>query len=233
MAVIELVNYQVAATDGTSRLAPFDFSLDAGDVCAVQTVDADLGHQFLGAVAMMNPPDGGEYRCGGRPLSRRRYTEWLAGRRNVGYIGPTSALISNLSIRENLLLSRYYYENDLRVDLPPDVLQLCHLVGLASKLSVRPSALNLLDRRIAIAIRELSRDLTVLVLDNPEDLMGHPTFHLLMDRLRGLHRQGVPMLMMSDGENPVRRMITRTVTIIGGQLREESSSLADQIEALR
>jgi len=233
MAVIELKNYCMPAEDTEPALAPFDFFLAPGDVCTIQTDATDIGHQFLKALAMISPPVSGEYLCDGHTLSRRRYDEWLQYRRRICYIGPVSALISNMSIRENLLLSRFYYENDLSVALSADVKRLCQAAGLGAKLSARPGELSPLDRRIVIAIRELTREASLVILDNPEDLAGHHTFDLLVDHLRGLHRQGVPMVIMSEGDNPIRQMITRSVTIIGGCLREDERTLAEQIEALR
>ena len=224
MAFIELKNYHMPPDSAANVLAPFDFSLDQGDVCAVQADISDLGHQFLNALSMISAPMSGEYCSGGRCLQRQRYPEWLQHRRRVAYIGPVSALISNMSIRENLLLSRFYYENDLRLELSEEVTQLCHAAGLGSKLSLRPADLNALERRIAIAIRELTRDVSLVVLDNTEDLIGHPTFRLLMAHLRRLHRKGAPLVMMSESENPIRQMINRCVAIVGGHLRERACS---------
>lgn len=220
MAVIALKDYCLAPENGTQGLAPFDISLASGDVCAVQTDTPDLGHLFLRAVAMILDPLFGEYHFDGVQLSPRRYDEWLQYRRRISYVGPFSALISNLSIRENLLLSRYYYENDLSVPLSEDVEGLCHAAGLSAKLALRPADLTPLGRRIAIAIRELSREARLIVLDHTEDLLGHAAFKLLLGRIQTMQRQGVPVIMMSEGDSPIHRMTNRTIVIAGGRLRE-------------
>ncbi len=220
MAVIALKDYRLDPESASTGLAPFDIALASGDVCAVQTDTPDLGHQLLRAVAMNLDPVSGEYYFDGVLLSPRRYGEWLQYRRRVSYIGPFSALISNLSILENLLLSRYYYENDLDATLSEDVAGLCHAAGLGAKLTLRPAELTPLSRRIAIAIRELSREARLIVLDHTEDLLGHTAFKRLLDRIQTLQGQGVPVIMMSEGDSPIRRMTNRSVVIAGGRLLE-------------
>jgi len=232
MAVIALKDYRLDSESGAPGLAPFDIALASGDVCAVQTDIPDLGHQFLRAVAMSLDPVSGEYHFDGVLLSPRRYDEWLQYRRGICYIGPFSALISNLSIRENLLLSRYYYENDLNVSLSEDVAGLCHAAGLGAKLALRPADLTPLGRRIAIAIRELSREARLIVLDHTEDLLSHAVFNLLLGRIQTLERRGVPIIMMSEGDSPIRRMTNRAVTIAGGRLSEAVAPSDEQMVPL-
>lgn len=228
-AFIELKNYQLPSGNAAAAMAPFDFSLAEGDVCTIEAEIPDLGHQFIDALSLISVPIAGEYCFDGRFPSRQRYGEWLRCRRQIGYIGPLSALISNLSIRENLLLSRAYYENDLHLKLSAEATQLCNDGGLGGKLSTRPADLSLPDRRIAIAIRELTREVRLVVMDNPEDLIGNQMFRLLMTPLRRLNRQGVPLVIMSDGENPIAQIVTRRVTISGGRLLENPRATIGQV----
>jgi ABC-type sugar transport system ATPase subunit len=223
MTEIALTDYFLAPDGTAPALAGFDVAFSSGDVCEIRTDLADHGHQFLKAVAMITPPVSGEYRFDGVLLSRRKYPEWLQYRRRICYIGPVSALVSNLTIRENLLLSRIYYENNLRLSLPKAVLQLCQAAGLSGNLSSRPGDLNPLGRRLAIAIRELSRDVALIIMDHTEDLIGHSTFRLLLERIRGLQQHGVPVVVMSEGENPIRRMTNRWVVITDGRLTTPAS----------
>lgn len=221
-AFIELKNYRMPSENTETALAPFDFSVAEGDVCTVRADMPDPGHRFLGALSMIGVPLSGEYRFGGHILTRQRYGEWLRYRRQIAYVGPESALISNLSIRENLLLSRAYYENDLNLALSAEAARLCQDAGLSDKLSTRPADLSLPERRVVIAIRELTRDVHLVVLNNPEDLIAQQAFRLLMALLQRLHRQGVPLVMMSSGENPIAQMVNRSLSITGGQLRERA-----------
>jgi ABC-type lipoprotein export system ATPase subunit len=66
-------------------------------------------------------------------------------------------MISNRTIRENLLLSRFYYENDLSIDMDETMALLCRDAGLSDDLERRPSELNDSELMKTIAIREMGK----------------------------------------------------------------------------
>jgi len=233
MAIIELTSVRIFANGANAVLAPVDLRLSAGDVVEVKTDAPDAAHALLKSLALMAVPESGEYTLEGAPMDPARYGQWLRGRRRIGYIGPMSALISNLSIRENLLLARSYYENRLDLDLADDVASLCNAFGVADKLDFRPSLLNPLDARIFIAIREVTKEAAILVVDNPEDLVGHPGFHLLMAHIQSAVDGGTALVFYTEGKNALHELTTRRFVIKAGILEEKTISLADRIEALR
>jgi hypothetical protein len=68
---------------------------------------------------------GGTYRFNGEMVNLKDYRQCLAVKRQIGYVAADAAMISNRTIRENLLLTRFYYENDLTIDIDQKTEALC------------------------------------------------------------------------------------------------------------
>ncbi|MBI5895769.1 MAG: ATP-binding cassette domain-containing protein, partial [Desulfobacterales bacterium] len=171
--LIELSDYSLAAVGSGSGIQGFDFALDPGDVCAIDSQHADDAHSFLRALATMIRPQKGDYFFKGQKQDLRRYQEMLACKMQIGYVARDTTLISNLTVRQNLLLQRYYHENQLAIDLAAEVLALCETFGIHEKLDRRPSGLNAMETQAAIVIREISKKPAVMLLGQPEDFIGH------------------------------------------------------------
>ena len=233
MTVVELTSVLTPGGASQAGLAPIDLRLSAGEVGEVTSDSPDMAHTFLETLALITTPVSGSYTLEGAMMDPKRRAAWLRGRRRIGYIGPVAALISNMSIRENLLLARSYYENRLDLDLPDEIAAVCEELGMARKLDLRPGMLSPKDIRMFIAIREIMKDAALLVLDSPEDIIGHHGFDHLMKRLYEAVGSGTVMVFYSGGDNVLHKMTTRRFRIQNGVLEEQTISLADRIEALR
>jgi len=148
-------------------------------------------------------------------LNFDNYQNLLEYKKQIGYFGPDAALVSNLTVRQNLLLSRAYYENRLDLDLDDTVKDLCDAFHLTEKLDLRPTALSPLDIRAAIMIREISKPLIFFIMDNPEDLIGQPGFDFLVTRIEHRTAAGMPLVMLSENDELIDRLTDRTVQIPG------------------
>lgn len=216
--LIELSDYSLAAVGSGSGIQGFDFALDAGDVCAIESQHPDDAHIFLRALAAMIRPLKGTYAFKGRRCDLRRYQELLACKQQIGYVARDTALISNLTVRQNLLLQRYYHENRLDIDLADDVLGLCEAFDLREKLDRRPSGLNAMEAQAAIVIRELSKKPAVLLLGQPEDFIGHARFELITQIFNQLIAERLPIVFLSFDRRLVQRFANRNVMITDGAL---------------
>jgi ABC-type lipoprotein export system ATPase subunit len=218
MYMIEMSDYTIPPTGSGDGIRGFRFTLSPGDVCAVEAPKHDDGHQFLRAVATLTYPSRGTYRFMENKLNLGNYRELLACKKRIGYIASDAALISNLTVRQNMLIHRYYFENDLSVDLDDTLNGMCDTLGVCQKLDRRPADLNSMERQLAIVIREISKNPDVMLLERPEDFVGHARFDMLVRLFNDWIDQRKPVVFVSSDRRLIRRFATRRILIADGAL---------------
>ncbi len=217
-AIIEMSDYTLVPRGSGYGIHGFYFSLSPGDVCAVDAQIPDDATLFLRSVATLVRPVKGTYRYDGHRINLSSYKEMLACKAKIGYVGPDAALISNLTIRQNILIQRYYRENDLTIDLDDKLQSLCDRLGVCRKLDMRPGDLNAMEIQMAIVIREISKNPQVLLLDRPEDFIGHAKFDILVEIFNNWIAKKRPVVFLSYDRRLIRRFANRKVLITKGSL---------------
>jgi ABC-type lipoprotein export system ATPase subunit len=218
MHLIELCDYTLAPAGSGNGIEGFYFSLSPGDVCSIEAQNPDDAHQFLRALATLVYPLKGTFRFMGRRLNLKNYKELLHCKKKIGYIAPDAALISNLTVRQNILIHRYYYENDLSIDLDDKLNSMCDTFGVCRKLDRRPADLNSMERQMAVVIREISKGPELLLLDRPEDFIGHAKFDMLVQLFNDWISQRKPVVFVSFDRRLIRRFATRKILITNSTL---------------
>jgi ABC-type lipoprotein export system ATPase subunit len=196
----------------------FDFHLGAGDICAIQSDDGLDAHTFLRALATLEAPVSGTYRFHGERLDFGDYRKLLPVKRRIAYVAPDAAMISNRTVRENLLLMRYYFENSLTIDLDNQVMKILRMFDIQEKLNLRPTQLNANDLSMAILLREMIKAPQLLLLNQPEDFIGHTKFNLLVDLFRRMVSKTLPVVFFSYDEVYAIRFANRQIIINEGRL---------------
>jgi ABC-type sugar transport system ATPase subunit len=218
MSLIELSDYCLNATGSGNGLKNCNFTLSDGDICSIQTDSSDDAHNFLKALATLVYPVNGAYRFLGEAVNFSDYRELLPIKKKIGYIGQDSAMISNRTVRENMLLMRYYFENSLSLVLDENASKFCKMFNLQDKLDLRPGDLRPVDLRIAIAIRELTKSVDVLLLDRPEDYFGYNRFALFKKIIRDIIKSGPAVVFFSHDLNFIETFSNMKILIKGGTL---------------
>jgi ABC-type ATPase involved in cell division len=222
MHVIELTDYTLSPVGNGNGLQGISFALSEGDVCAIAADEEDDAIVFLRALGTLTLPVNGTYRFRGKNQDLSDYRRLLPIKKKIGYVAQDSAMISNRTVRENLLLMRNYFENSLFIDLDESTAQLCRKFDLEDKLDMRPGALNPLDLQIAITIRELSKSPEVLLMDRPEDYVGHTMFNLFVEVFKDLLSSGIAMVVLSFDKLLVETVANRKIMISNGTLEAVS-----------
>jgi len=217
-SIIEMSNYSLAPYGSGHGISGFYFALSTGDVCAIEAQHPDDANDFLRAVATLTRPIKGTYRYEGKRINLKSYKDMLACKPKIGYIAPDAALISNLTIRQNILIQRYYFENDLTIDLDDKIQSVCDTFGICSKLDKRPAELNSMETQMAIVIREISKKPSVLLLDRPEDFIGHAKFDILVEIFNDWIGKKKPVVFLSYDRRLIRRFANRKILITNGAL---------------
>jgi putative ABC transport system ATP-binding protein len=214
--LIELCDYALAPNGSGNGLADFYLAIFRGDICAIDSNDPDDAHLLLRALATLVRPLRGAYLYEGRTIDPGNYRELLEYKRRIGYIAPDAALISNMTIRQNLLLSRYYFENNLSIDLSNDVRRLCAAFGITDILDNRTGDLNSLEVQAAIVVREIIKKPCILLLNQPETFLGHTRFDFMMDIFNQWIAERLPVVLLSYDRRLVRRFTNRKILITDG-----------------
>jgi ABC-type ATPase involved in cell division len=218
MYLIELSDYHFGAIGAGSDFDGIYFSLSKSDICQIETDSTDDAHNFLKALATLVYPVSGSYRFMGEEINFSDYRKLLPIKKKIGYIGQDATMVSNRTIRENLLLMRCYYENSLSISLDEEAARLCEMANLKNKLDVRPGELRPDDLRMAVAIRELTKSFEVLLLDCPEDYFG-PSIHDPFDEIfSDIDRTGKAAVFFSRNHEFAKTYSNRKILLAKGHL---------------
>ncbi len=228
MYINELIDYSVFSDNQEVGLTISYFSLSRGDACCIHTDSFDNAHLFLKALATLVPPFNGTYRFKEQKLDFSDYRSLLPIKKNIGYIAPDTALLSNRTVEENLLLTRYYYENALDLSLDEKTMDMCNQFGIENKLNFRPADLDVTDLRAAITIRELNKSLDLLLLERPEDFVGHSKFNFFIENVEKILQTGVPVVFFSNDDMFINRFSNRTVIIRNMRITTDNFDINNQ-----
>lgn len=221
MPLIELIDYGLEAEGTGKGLSEVNFSLFAGDVCAIDSQSADDASLFLKALATLAVPVKGTYRFGGETVDLSDYRNALSCKKRIGYISLDAAMISNRTLRENLLLMRYHDEDTLFLSLDDRTAGLCRKFGFYDKLDMKPGEVHSQDVLNAITIRELCKTPRVLLLDRPEDVMDHARFDLFKNILEDMLPAKLSVVFFSSNTEFAEALANRKVLIADGRLSSQ------------
>ena len=138
----------------------------------------------------------------------------------IGFITSHSALISNRTIRENLLLMGTYHRNTNAIALDERTQELCELFSIQHMIDLRPSELSPRDRHLAITIRELAKSPEVLLLENLEDFIGLANFGIFWELMTDQVKQKLPVVFLSNSKSFIQAFSNRKLVIMQGKLNE-------------
>lgn len=186
MNLIELSSYCVAAEGERSGLSRVDLLLKPGDICLLEADAPEDAHLLLRALATLIRPVSGTFSFSGERLDFSDYRRLLPIKRRIGYVAQDAALLSNRTLRQNLLTMRYYFENSLRIALDPQTEHLIRRLGLQGELDRLPADVDPVMRHLAIAVREVSKSPELLLLDRPEETMGREGLYRFLQEVPSL-----------------------------------------------
>lgn len=218
MPIIELIDYRLPPLGSGSGISGIGFALNRGDVCTIDTDHPDDGRTFLRALATLVRPLQGTYVFEGIARDWRTYDTMRSCKQKIAYVSPAAALISNMNLRQNLLLQRYYHENRLDIDLAQETLELCAALGLKDKLDRRPAMLNAMEIQAAIIIREITKKPLAILIDQPEGFIGHAQIEQIVRIFNQLIADRMPIVFLSFDHRLMQRFANRTILIARGAL---------------
>lgn len=218
--IVDLEAYSLWTDAENSGISAVDLTVKAGEIWQIDTRNPAEARLLLRAVATLESPLAGTYRFRGQLLEFDDYRKLLPVKRRIAYISSDATLISNRTLRENLLLGRFYHENSLEIRLDERIRALIDTFDLDDKLELRAAQLSHLDHRIAICIREIAKEPELLLLYRPEEMIDHQRFDPFVNHLEeAAATDTLAGLVLSYDEDFIERFTNRRLTINAGRLQ--------------
>lgn len=207
-----------------SALKGVDLSLAAGEMLALTGPSGSGKSTLLNLAGLIDRPDAGQIRLGGRSVLELDETSAaLLRRESIGFIFQSFNLVPVMTAAENvdypLFLSGVGVKERKR-----RVAEMLESVGLGQHANHRPDALSGGQRqRVAIA-RALVKRPTLVIADEPTASLDSQTADQVLDLMRSRgHEQGVAFLFASHDARLVERC-DRILTLRDGLIVPTDSS---------
>ena len=198
--LVRLSDYTLESLGDGNGLKNINLALSKGEVFSIRTDSPDDAHLFLRGLATLDPPKSGQFFYKGKELDFTDYRTLLAYKKKVGYIAPDATLITNRSMRDNLMLMRYYFEDSTSISMSDQVIELCKVFELEKGLDFKPPELDHEENRLFVIVRELSKNPEILIAERPRDFLRSKNFEILKAVLRNVIKKNVAFVFFSTDE---------------------------------
>ncbi|HWN08562.1 MAG TPA: ABC transporter ATP-binding protein [Pyrinomonadaceae bacterium] len=210
--------YQMGATTVTA-LDSVSLSIDEGQFVAIQGTSGSGKSTLLNMVGGLDHPSSGDVYFNAKPLGPLSKKEMARYRRfSVGMIFQNFNLIPTMNAEENIKLALAF--GGLRgAQRRKTARELLSRVGLADRLTHRPSELSGGEQqRVAIA-RALANNPKVLLADEPTGNLDSTRAHELLALLREMvSRDSLTILMVTHDRELAGRFADRIILMKDGRI---------------
>lgn len=172
---------------------------------------------LLNILGLIDEPTSGSYLLDGQDISKLSHHDACKLRaNNFGYITQNFALISELTVTENVMLPLRYSTKRIK-NKRALAEQMLERVGLSEKKNAFPTQLSGgQQQRVAIA-RALVNQPKVILADEPTGALDSATGQSVMELLADLHNEGQTILMVTHDER-LLPYFTRVVRVKDGKI---------------
>ena len=195
--LIRLSNYTLEPFGDGKGLNNINLSLSKGKALSIVTDSPDDAHLLIRGLATLDPPKSGQFFYKGKELNFTDYRTLLAYKKKVGYIAPDATTITNRSMRDNLMLMRYYFEDSTSIPMSDQVFELCKVFDLERGLDFKPPELDHEENRLFVIVRELSKNPEILIAERPREFLRSKNFEILKAVLRNVMKMDVAFVFFS------------------------------------
>ncbi len=220
LALLE-VSGVVAGYGETEVLHGVSIAVEDGEVVTVIGPNGCGKSTLMKAVVGLARVRAGSVRFRGEDVSHRHPAQ--SARMGLCYVPQSANVFPSLSIRENLEMGAFIRGDDYggRIE---------EMFELFPDLGLRPGqkagGLSGGQRQMLAIARALMLDPALLMLDEPSAGLSPAVMDMVFQRIRGINRAGVALLMVEQNAREALRMSDRGYVLVSGENRLEDSGQA-------
>ena len=159
------------------------FSLSLGQGGVLLADRQELSQTLLNICATLLEPTNGRVTWSGRTLKELSRRQILELRRNLGWVHRGTRLVSNMSIRDNIVLGMVYERNITFEQGYEEISEKMELFGLKELGHLRPDDIGYPQRRLSMYLRELVKKPKLYLFDAPAYDLGED-FEMVMTEVK-------------------------------------------------
>jgi len=213
------LSYQMGNTI-VHALRGVDLTIQKGEYVAIMGPSGSGKSTLMNVIGCLDSPDEGTYLLNGKMVSDMSDRQ-LAKVRNeeIGFVFQTFNLLNRTTAQHNVEMPLIYAGKNrkIRQQKAVDVLT---RVGLADRMTHRPSELSGGQRqRVAIA-RALVTDPSILLADEPTGNLDSTTAREIMRLFDELHEAGHTIILVTHDEN-IGEHANRVIRLLDGKIASD------------
>ena len=187
-AVLQIAGFSLDGPDGQPLVRDFSLTLNPGER-VVLGGPVEITSGVLRGVMGLETPFAGTVRLLGEELAALPRVKAEALLEQVGYAPRMGALISNLPLRDNLLLPLRYHRRLAATAVPDAAATAAARFGLSELPVAIPPVVSVLVRRRVTLARATVLDPILLVVDDPTEDLDPAAADEIADRLAAAARE--------------------------------------------
>lgn len=207
--------------DGLQPDITSDIEIRAGAIYGFIGPDSLLVSAWLQTLAAIEPPASGQVQFMGLNTVNPDRNAWQKLRINLAYLNHHSALLSVLSVQENILLPALYHQIGKREELMVQMQAMLQKIGFAdmNNLTKLPAYIDEVSYCQAMLVRVVLTSPQVIVIDNTLRHFDERTSRKMLAFLRDyLATTRASLLLHDDDAEFVQKSASRIVYIDSGCL---------------
>lgn len=214
----ENISFGFEGSDPILKNADFDFPQN--EICWIQSDEGEGKSTLLQLIAALQMPQIGEYLINSTNIRDLTFEEFLPYRLKIGYSFDYGGLISNLSLRDNLLLPLRYHKL-----LKPEVAvkrvdELIERFDFAKAAKERPAHVTGRLRKLTCLLRSIIHYPDLLIMDDPSIGLSREVVDQFAQVILELRESGHlnHIMAVSYDETFMKKLNPKILHLDGGQL---------------
>lgn len=210
--------------NGRTVLRDINLTIAAGETVGLYDPTGVSYRALLKICATLLQPTKGKVALEGIPIPYGNEMALFPLRRSIAYISSDTALISNLTLLQNVSLGWAYYENKLLEDCWEEGDKLFSFFHIEGYKHLRPTAVDAEIYKRTVCIRELAKKPGLILLGTVIESLSTEGQNLFLSYVKDhMRREKCAMFIASTGTGFLTRcseLITRSYLLTNGTLNE-------------